>query len=130
MTRLYRRRFPQLRTHDFEHVWAGLTAVTHNGGFYFGQARPGLYASVGCGGAGVVRGTIHGKLLAEFASGSPSSLLRDRLRQKGPNWLPPDPVRRLGVTAQIAWEQWRAGRERQGRPCASQQSLMASVLTA
>lgn len=112
LTRLYRRRFPHLRTHDFEHVWGGLTAVTHNGGFYFGEARPGLYASVGCGGAGVVRGTIHGRLLAELASGSQSALLSDRLAQKGPNWLPPDPLLRLGVTAQIAWEQWQAGRER------------------
>lgn len=112
LTALYRRRFPHMRLHDFEHVWGGLTAVTHNGGFYFGEARPGLYASVGCGGAGVVRGTIHGKLLAELASGSQSALLSDRLAQKGPNWLPPEPLRRLGATAQIAWEQWQAGRER------------------
>ncbi|WP_164305322.1 FAD-dependent oxidoreductase, partial [Streptococcus pneumoniae] len=73
-------------------AWGGLTAVTHNGGFYFGEARPGLYASVGCGGAGVVRGTIHGKLLVELACGSQSALLTDRLKQKSPNWLPPEPL--------------------------------------
>lgn len=112
LTELYRRRFPHMRAHAFEHVWGGLTAVTHNGGFYFGEARPGLYASVGCGGAGVVRGTIHGKLLAELASGSQSTLLTDRLKQKGPNWLPPEPFRGFGATTQIAWEQWQAGRER------------------
>ncbi|MGL4291028.1 MAG: NAD(P)/FAD-dependent oxidoreductase [Phreatobacter sp.] len=112
LTQLYRRRFPHMRAHDFEHVWGGLTAVTHNGGFAFGEARPGLYLSVGCGGAGVVRGTIHGKLLAELACGVQSALLSDRLKQLGPNWLPPEPLRRLGATAQIAWEQWQAGLER------------------
>jgi glycine/D-amino acid oxidase-like deaminating enzyme len=109
---LYKRRFPQMRSHAFEHVWGGLTAVTRNGGFYFGQIRPGLYASVGCGGAGVVRGTIHGKLLAEYASGFQSPLLATRLNQKGPNWLPPEPFTGLGARAQIAWEQWQAGLER------------------
>jgi glycine/D-amino acid oxidase-like deaminating enzyme len=112
LTRLYRNRFPNMRTYEFEHIWGGLTAVTHNGAFYFGQVRPGLFASVGCGGAGVTRGTIHGKLLAEFACGSQTTLLSDRLKLNGPNWLPPEPFRRMGVTAQIAWEQWIAGAER------------------
>lgn len=112
LKRLYRNRFPAMRTHEFEHVWGGLTAVTHNGAFFFGEARPGLFASVGCGGAGVTRGTIQGKLLAEMACGSQSSLLSDRLALNGPNWLPPEPLRRIGATAQIAWEQWLAGAER------------------
>lgn len=112
LTRLYRNRFPAMPTHEFEHVWGGLTAVTHNGAFAFGQVKPGLFASVGCGGAGVTRGTIHGKLLAEMACGSQSSLLSDRLAQNAPNWLPPEPFRRMGAMAQIAWEQWLAGAER------------------
>ncbi len=112
LARLYRNRFPAMRSHEFEHVWGGLTAITHNGAFAFGQLKPGLFASVGCGGAGVARGTTHGKLLAELACGSPSSLLSERLKLDGPNWLPPEPFRRLGATAQIAWEQWLAGAER------------------
>ena len=112
LTRLYRNRFPGMRTHEFEHVWGGLTAITHNGAFAFGQVKPGMFASVGCGGAGVVRGTIHGKLLAELACGAQSPLLSDRLNRAGPNWLPPEPFRRFGATAQIAWEQWLAGAER------------------
>ncbi|HEV7258673.1 MAG TPA: FAD-dependent oxidoreductase [Bosea sp. (in: a-proteobacteria)] len=112
LTELYRNRFPALRVHDFEHVWGGLTAVTHNGAFLFGEARPGLFVSAGCGGAGITRGTIHGKLLAELACGAQSVLLSDRLAQKGPNWLPPEPLRALGAKAQIAWEQRLAGAER------------------
>lgn len=112
LTGLYRRRFPHMRSHAFEHVWGGLTAVTHNGGFSFGRIAPGLYASVGCGGAGVVRGTINGKLLAEYACGCQSPLLTTRLDQKGPSWLPPEPFRGIGARAQIAWEQWQAGLDR------------------
>ena len=112
LTSLYRNRFPAMKAHELEHVWGGLTAVTHNGGFAFGEVRPGLFASVGCGGAGVVRGTIHGKLLAELACGFLSSLLSDRLDHHGPDWLPPEPVRRIGAQLQIALEQWQAGAER------------------
>lgn len=112
LKQLYRHRFPAMRTHEFEHVWGGLTAVTHNGAFVFGEVKPGLFVSAGCGGAGVARGTIHGKLLAELAGGSQSRLLSDRLAQNGPNWLPPEPFRGIGAKAQIAWEQWLAGGER------------------
>lgn len=112
LARLYRNRFPNMPSYDFEHVWGGLTAITHNGAFSFGQIKPGIFASVGCGGAGVARGAIQGKLLAELACGSQSSLLSDRLNLDGPNWLPPEPFRRIGAKTQIAWEQWVAGLER------------------
>lgn len=112
LSALYRNRFPAMRTHEIEHVWGGLTAVTHNGAFLFGETRPGLFVSVGCGGAGVTRGTIQGKLLAELAYGLRSQLLSDRLAQSGPGWLPPEPLRGAGAKLQIAWEQWVAGAER------------------
>ncbi len=112
LTTLYRNRFPAMGKHELEYTWGGLTAVTHNGGFYFGRVGPGLYASVGCGGAGVVRGTIQGKLLAELACGIDSPLLADRLGMRGPTWLPPEPFRGIGARTQIAVEQLQAGRER------------------
>jgi len=112
LTQLYRNRFPAMRTHEFEHVWGGLTAVTHNGAFLFGEVKPGLFVSAGCGGAGVTRGTAQGKLLADLACGSQSLLLSDRLAQGGPNWLPPEPLRGAGAKLQITWEQWVAGAER------------------
>lgn len=112
LTRLFRNRFPAMKSHEFEHVWGGLTAVTHNGGFAFGEAKPNLFVSVGCGGAGVVRGTSQGKLLAELASGFQNLLLESRLELGGPNWLPPEPLRMIGAKIQIKWEQWCAGAER------------------
>ncbi|RZN06025.1 FAD-dependent oxidoreductase [Bradyrhizobium genosp. SA-3] len=112
LTSLFRRRFPGMRSYEFEHVWGGATAITHNGEFYFGEIRPGLYASVGCNGAGVLRGTIHGKLLAEMACGSQSPLLTERLSLAGPSWIPPEPLRGIGAVAKMAWLDWRAGDER------------------
>ncbi|WP_343315167.1 FAD-binding oxidoreductase [Brucella sp. BE17] len=112
LTKLYRNRFPHMRNHAFEFVWGGLTAVTHNGNFYFGEARPGVFSSVGCGGAGVIRGSIQGKLLADLAQNAQSQLLSDRLKMKGPNWPPPEPRLGVGAKTQFAFEQWQAGAER------------------
>lgn len=112
LTRLFRNRFPNMRSYDFEHVWGGITAITSNGENYFGELRPGLYASLGCQGAGVCRAMVHGKLLAEFACGSQSPLLTDRLKLTGPAWIPPEPFRGIGAIARMTYAGWRAGRER------------------
>ncbi|MGX1350531.1 glycine/D-amino acid oxidase-like deaminating enzyme [Bradyrhizobium elkanii] len=112
LTRLFRYRFPRMRSYELEYVWGGGTTFTSNGQSYFGELKPGLYASVGCQASGVVRGGIHGKLLAEMACGSQSSLLTDRLMLAGPDRFPPEPFRGLGARARMAWEGWRAGRER------------------
>lgn len=112
LSTLYRRRYPAMRTHQFASVWGGCTALTRNGALYFGAIRQGLYASVGCNGAGVLRGSIQGRLLAELACDEGSDLLSDQLKLEGPNWLPPEPIRKIGVLSAIAMEQRRAGLER------------------
>ncbi|QQO13889.1 FAD-binding oxidoreductase [Bradyrhizobium diazoefficiens] len=111
LEQLYRNRFPGMRSYDLEHVWGGAICMTYNRQFYFGEPRRGLFAAVGCGGGGVVRGSIHGKLLAEMACGSQSELLSDRLALSGPSWIPPEPFRRIGAATSMAWGRWRAGRE-------------------
>ncbi|MCK1315476.1 FAD-binding oxidoreductase [Bradyrhizobium sp. 23] len=111
LTRLYRNRYPRMNSHAFEYVWGGSMAFTGNGGFFFGEARPNVFGAVGCNATGVVRGTINGKLLAELACRSQSQLLTDRLRQVGPNWLPPEPFRGIGAMSRMAWLRHKAGRE-------------------
>ncbi|PDT63971.1 FAD-dependent oxidoreductase [Bradyrhizobium ottawaense] len=111
LTQLFRNRYPKMHSYEFEHVWGGLTAITSNGENYFGELKPGLYASVGCQGAGVCRAMIHGKLLAEFACGSQSSLLADRLTLEAPNWIPPEPFRGIGALTRMSYMRWRAGRD-------------------
>jgi glycine/D-amino acid oxidase-like deaminating enzyme len=111
LTKLYRNRYPGMASYELEHVWTGATAITGNGGLFFGEIRKGLFCAAGCNGSGVVRGSINGKLLAEMACGSQSDLLSDRLSLEGPNWLPPEPARRIGVTTTIAVQAVFAGGE-------------------
>lgn len=109
---LYRNRYPQMASHQFETVWGGCTALTLNGGLFFGAIRSGMYASVGCNGAGVLRGSTQGRLLAELACGVDSDLLSEQMKLEGPSWIPPEPIRKVGVLSVIAMERRKAGLER------------------
>ncbi|WP_428983464.1 NAD(P)/FAD-dependent oxidoreductase [Paraburkholderia phymatum] len=112
LTSCYQRRYPNMKSHDFEYVWGGATALTRNGATFFGELRPGLFASLGCNGAGVLKGTTYGKLLGEMAMGAQSSQLSDALSLEGPSWLPPEPIRRIGVVSSIKYQAAIAGPER------------------
>lgn len=111
LTSRYRNRYPGMKSHRFEYAWGGCTALTLNGGLFFGKLADGLYASVGCNGAGVLRGSIQGRLLAEMACGIDSDLLSDELKLKGPSWIPPEPIRKIGVLSVLAYERSKAGLE-------------------
>lgn len=112
LTQSYQRRYPQMASHRFEYLWGGTTALTRNGATFFGLLRPGLYASLGCNGAGVLKGSMYGKLLGEMAAGSQSELLSDALSLEQPTWLPPEPFRRIGVVSAIRYQAAIAGLER------------------
>lgn len=111
LTKLFKRRFPGMKSHEFEHVWGGALGMTHNGALYFGRVNPNVFVAAGCNGSGIARGTINGHLLAEMACGGQSALLSDRLSLAPPNWIPPEPVRGIGARGTIAYLQWEAGRE-------------------
>ncbi|WP_150666993.1 NAD(P)/FAD-dependent oxidoreductase [Pandoraea anhela] len=112
LTDAYRRRYPQMASHKFEHVWGGVTALTRNGALYFGEVRKGLFASLGCNGAGVLKGSMFGKLLGEMACGHHSPELADALGFERPTWLPPEPIRRVAIVSAIQYQKHRAGLER------------------
>jgi glycine/D-amino acid oxidase-like deaminating enzyme len=112
LTDCYKRRYPNMASHEFEYLWGGTTALTRNGATFFGLVRPGLYASLGCNGAGVLKGSVYGKLLGEMAVGSQSPLLSDVLSLERPTWLPPEPFRRIGVVSTIRYQAKKAGLER------------------
>ena len=90
----------------------GYCALSRNAAPYFGEIAPGIFAAVCQNGLGVARGTIAGKLLAEYALGEDNELVRDILSYPQPCRNPPPPLLGLGVSATIAWKAWRAGRER------------------
>ena len=101
-----RKRFPMLDNLDFEYTWAGVFCMTRNWASFFGRLERGVFASLGYSGVGVPRGTISGKLLAEYALGSESDLIADVQAVSGPQRLPPEPFLGLGVRARLAWHRW------------------------
>jgi len=108
----YRNRYPHMAAHDLEHVWGGVTALTRNGALYFGRLDDGIYISIGCNGAGMLKGSMFGKLMGEMACGHQSTELADALGFQRPTWLPPDPIRRVAVLSAIQYQKHRAGLER------------------
>jgi glycine/D-amino acid oxidase-like deaminating enzyme len=105
------KRYPMLDKLDFEHTWAGVFCMTRNWASFFGRLERGVFASLGYAGIGVPRGTISGKLLAEYALGSESDLISDVQALSGPKRLPPEPFLGLGVRARLAWYHWRSRAE-------------------
>ncbi|MGA4637531.1 NAD(P)/FAD-dependent oxidoreductase [Pseudomonas solani] len=107
----FARRFPMLPGVDLEFTWGGALALSRNHLGYFGQLAPNVYGALCCNGLGVTRGTVTGKLLADWLAGEKSELI-DFLRESpGPNPNPPQPFLSMGVNANLSWGQYRAGRE-------------------
>ena len=102
-----RKRYPMLDSLEFDHTWAGVFCMTRNLASVFSRIEQGVFASLGYCGVGLPRGTISGKLLAEYALGSESGLLDDVRAVSGPTRLPPEPFLGLGIGARLAWHRWR-----------------------
>jgi hypothetical protein len=60
---------------------------------------------------GTAKGTLHGMLAAELASGHDSALLQQVQKQSPPRRLPPPPLAWLGANALMKWGEWKAGVE-------------------
>ena len=108
---ILRKRFPMLANPDFEHTWAGVFCMTRNWASHFGRLEPGVFASLGYCGVGLPRGTISGRLLAEYAMGTESGLITDVQALSRPRALPPQPFLGIGIQARLAWYRWRARAE-------------------
>lgn len=113
LTDCYKRRYPNLKKHLFEFVWGGVTALTFNNQSFFGKYKDSeIYISTGCNGVGGVKGTTHGKYLAELAVGKKSAELDWLLAQKRPSYLPPEPFRKIGAMVSIQYNKYKAGLEK------------------
>ncbi|MEN8260809.1 MAG: FAD-binding oxidoreductase [Pseudomonadota bacterium] len=109
--KLVRKRFPMLENLEMEHTWGGVFCMTRRWASFFGRLERGLFACGGYAGIGIARGTISGALLAEFALGSESGLIRDAQALSAPCRLPPEPLLSLGVNARLWWKRLRATAE-------------------
>ena len=103
---ILRKRFPMLSGLDFEHTWAGVFCMTRDWASHFGRVEPGVFVSLGYCGVGLARGTVSGRLLAEYALGSESDLITDVQAVSRPRPLPPQPFLGLGIRARNAWYRW------------------------
>lgn len=105
------RRFPWLTEQDIHYTWTGHLSASRSGQPYFARVENNLYAIAGCNGSGVARGTLWGRLMAEWASGEHSSLLQSVIQRAQPGWLPPRPLFDLGALLRMRIEAVRARSE-------------------
>ena len=94
-------RWPGLEGIEIDQTWGGTCSFTRNDGQVFGRVAPNVFASSACFGIGVSLGSISGRLLAEYALGDESDLLREKLRIPSPSYVPPDPLLRFFATRKI-----------------------------
>jgi glycine/D-amino acid oxidase-like deaminating enzyme len=105
------RRFPWFTEQDIQYTWTGHLSASRTGQPYFAKVEEGLYAVAGCNGSGVARGTLWGRLLAEWASGASSPLLHSVMHRAQPSWLPPRPLLDIGAMLRMRVEAVRARTE-------------------
>jgi len=107
----FARRFPMLPGVNFEYTWGGALALSRNHMGFFGKLAPNVVGALCCNGLGVTRGTVTGKLLADWLAGDKHELIEFLLNAPGPCVNPPKPLVSLGLNANLMWGQFRAGKE-------------------
>ncbi|MBV5325716.1 MAG: FAD-binding oxidoreductase, partial [Rhodospirillaceae bacterium] len=85
--------------------------LSRNGRFVFEEVGAGMFAAGCYNGAGVARGTLLGKLMAEHASGVTSPLITTALAQEKPGWVPHGALFTLAAKIRLAHELRRARSE-------------------
>ncbi len=107
----FARRFPMLPGVNFEYTWGGALALSRNHMGFFGKLAPNVVGALCCNGLGVTRGTVTGKLLADWLAGDKNELIEFLLNAPQPCANPPQPLVSLGLNANLMWGQFRAGKE-------------------
>lgn len=106
----FTRRWPALAHVPFDHVWGGTTALTMNGAPWWGRLSEGLFASGGCNGSGITKGTMLGWHLAGLMTGQETpEAVTDAMGTA--NLIAPEPFRSIGFHVVSALETRKAGLE-------------------
>lgn len=106
----FERRWPALKHVDFEYLWGGTTAFTMNGAPWWGKLEDGLYASGGCNGSGITKGTMLGAKLAELICGIGNVAEVPEIMSTA-SMIAPEPFRTVGFHIISALESRKAGLE-------------------
>jgi glycine/D-amino acid oxidase-like deaminating enzyme len=97
----FRRHFPQLAGLEFPYAWGGPIASTTRLTPFFGTLGDGGRVAYGLGytGHGIGSTRVAGRILAHLALDKPSPLLELSMVRRKPFPYPPEPLRRLAVSA-------------------------------
>ncbi|SLN23718.1 Gamma-glutamylputrescine oxidoreductase [Roseovarius litorisediminis] len=104
-------RFPMLDGVRMEYRWGGRLCLSRNNVPALGEVDEGLYSACCQNGLGTAKGTLHGMLMADLASGNGSDLLDQVMDQPRPSRLPPNPFAYIGANAALRWSEIKAGKE-------------------
>lgn len=104
------RRWPGLSQVEFEFVWGGTTAFTLNGAPWWGKLAEGLFASGGCNGSGIAKGTLLGRHLADLICGVGNPTTIPRVMGTA-SLIAPEPFRSIGFNIVSALESRKSGLE-------------------
>ena len=97
--------YPQLGDATWSHAWGGNVAMTADHYPHLSRAGPGIMAALGYNGRGVAMATAMGKVLADWASGTPDIALDFPVTDARP--IPLHILRKPAVTATVAWYRLR-----------------------
>jgi len=106
-----RQRFPQLDDLTLDHFWMGWISVSRNQAPAFGQIGSRSWAVTCCNGSGIVRHTAAGMLIADLAVGRENPLIDDFLAQGQASYIPPRPLRDIGLWLTVMRDKWRSRAE-------------------
>lgn len=107
------KRFPKFAHVPFTSTWGGVVSLSRNHATFFGELAPGVYSANCYNGVGMTRGAISGRLLADLATDTRSSLLDDILSVSGkPSILPPEPFLDMGVRTRMRLSEWESRSEK------------------
>lgn len=106
---LFARRFPELKSVDFQYSWGGMIGITLNQNSVMQKVKPNVLVLNGCNGVGVSKGTFLGYYAIEFMEGRDSPELSFILKHSRPSFMPPEPFRSIGAYYHLRKDQRQGG---------------------
>jgi glycine/D-amino acid oxidase-like deaminating enzyme len=97
--------YPQLGDTEWSYAWGGYVAMTADHYPHLNRVRPGIMSAMGYNGRGVAMATAMGRVLADWASGTPEQQLDFPVTDPKP--IPFHFLRKSAVNATVGWYRLR-----------------------
>jgi glycine/D-amino acid oxidase-like deaminating enzyme len=99
-------RYPMLPDAEFEYSWGGALSLSRNGSGMCSEVAPSVFATMVYQGAGMSKGTMSGKLLAERIMGEADPRVELLTGGTAPSRNYPEPFNSWGVRINSRWRRW------------------------